>query len=427
MKMIKAVLAFSALMVTVSIVILLWRMRGVLSWKRSLRKEFKELIESALGAPAARRRAKEVVIEVCNRVWRETTPDLSELLNLRGYIRSIAGCFHPQAEKPEMCLTTGRFIHAARDMAGRLELILQRPGFNMLRRVRIRHIRKSFEWYRRIRQNWIFNRVCHYQNIFSRIYRIHRVLLPDPFVWLAFFSNRLTILLTTRYLMLDVYLFIGKLAIDAYDNESEKSTLRFYQEAELEKTFRALNAAEAAGPSQSDPQLKKIRDQLVGIGPLFFNTPGLGDLQAAIETAAKRIAGRYFPDSEKPQEEAALGPLLGRTHVWLRRMCETEKLPVLKRFHQVRLGSLYDMKSIADIMLSKRVLKVAMRTRELYFWVKWPLRVYRWIKRTSPLNISTTLGWLLLKKSFVNLALRYMFDSACREIDMVYQQSRLAH
>ena len=44
-------------------------------------------------------------------------------------------------------------------------------------------------------------------------------LTMQALAWLVFLSNKLTLLILIKYLMVDLYLFFGKLAVDAYDVE----------------------------------------------------------------------------------------------------------------------------------------------------------------------------------------------------------------
>ena len=420
----KGVLAVSALLLSAVGVFVLWRVRGILHWKGSLRDEFKALQKAADESHGVRRRALEVVIENCDRIWRATSLDPGEVLRLSTYIRSIAACYHPEAEKPELRVSTGSFLNAAGALADRLELILRRPGFERLQKVRIRHIRQSYAWYQRVSQYRIVRRLYRYRTMIRNVYRLRLIILPDPFSLLAYFSNRLTMLVLTRCLLMDVYLFVGKMAVDTYDEAASEDTGFINPVDEVEKALEALDAVAPSEPHQQDPRIREIRNRLVGINTFLFSTSGFQDWKTAVQETAEVIAAHHFPAAERPLEEAAIGPLLYCCQDWIKTLSETEKIPIVKQLHRVRLESLYNIKSITEFAFSSQALIIAKRTRDLYRWMKWPLRIYRWIKKTSPLKITIDAGWILARKGFVNLALRYTFDTACRELDAVYRQSR---
>jgi len=422
-QILQGVFAFGAMLLAVASIIVAWRLRGILSWKRFLRNELKGLNKEAEGTTETREQALKVVLERCQRAWRATSPELRELADLSAYIRSIATCYHPRVEKPELRITTGRFLKSAQESVHRLELILRRPGFQRLRRVRIRHIRQSYEWYNRVNQYWIVQCFSRYQKVIKRLFQLRLVILPDPFSWLAYLSNRLTILTLTRCLLVDVYVFVGKLAIQAYDEEKKEDAFSTEMD-ELEKTLEDLDSLKPLEPDITDPQIQEIRNRLVGFTAIVISDPGLEDWKKAVRQTAKAIARKYFPDAERPLEEAALGPLLTRSQIWIKSLCETEKLPVVKRFHRIKIESLYNVKSFTDSLLPKQVRTFAKKTWDMYRWMKWPLKVYRWVKKGSPVGIAMDVGWVVAKKGFINFICRRTFDMAYQELEMVYSQSR---
>jgi hypothetical protein len=419
----QGVLACGVMLLALASMLVVWRLRGILHWKRSLSNELKGLNAEAEAAGERKAQALKVVRERCQGVWRAPSPELKELTDLSTYVRSIAACYHPGLETPELHITIGRFLKSAHDSVDRLELILRRPGFQRLRGVRIRHIRQSYEWYDRVSQYRIVRYVSHYRKLVARIFQLRLVLLPDPFSWLAYLSNRLTMLILTRCLLVDVYLFVGRLAVQAYHGEENGERVPS-EMGELEKTLEDLDSLEPSGPHITDSQILDIRNRLVGFPSMLISSPGLEDWKKAVGHAAKVIARRYFPDAERPLEEAALGPLLTRSQVWIRSLYTTEKISVVKRFHRIQLQSLYRVKSLTDIWLPRQVRTLAKKTWDMYRWMKWPLMVYRGAKKSSSVGIAMDVGWMVSKRAFINFACRYTFDMACQELDMIYSQSR---
>jgi len=419
----QGVLACGVMLLAAASILVAWRLRGILNWKRSLSDELKGLDKEAEVAGARKEQALKIVRERCQRVWHATSPGLKELADISVYVHSIAACYYPGLEKPELRITVGRFLKSAHDSVDRLELILRRPGFQRLRGVRIRHIRHSYEWYDRVSHYWIVRFVSRYRKLVTRIFQLRLVILPDPFSWLAYLSNRLTMLTLTRCLLVDVYLFVGRLAIQAYNEEGKEEPIRS-ELGELEKALEDLDSLEPSEPDVTDTQILEIRNRLVGFPSMLISSPGLEDWKKAVGHAAKVIARKYFPDEERPLEEAALGPLLTRSQIWINSVCKTEKIPVVKRLHSIQIQSLYRLKSFTDIWLPKQVRIFAKKTWDTYRWMKWPLMVYRGVKKSSSVGIAMDVGWVVSKKAFTNFICRYSFDMACHELEMIYRQSR---
>jgi len=421
-QILQGVFAFGAMLLAVASIIVVWRLRGILSWKRFLRNELKDLNKEAEATGGIQGQALKTVLERCQRAWRASYPGLKELADLSAYIRSIATCYHSGVERPELRVTTGRFLKSAQESVRLLELILRRPGFQRLRRVRIRHIRQSYELYNRVNQYWIVKCFNRYRKVIKRLFQLRLVILPDPFSWLAYLSNRLTILTLTRCLLVDVYLFVGKLAIQAYDEEKKEDA--FPKELdELEKTLEDLYSLKHSELDITDPRIQEIRNRLVGFTTILISTPGLEDWKKAVQQTAGVIAKKYFPDAERPLEEAALGPILTRSQIWIKSLCETERLPVVKRFQKIKIESLYNVKSFTDSLLPRQMRTFAKKTWDMYNWMKWPFKIYRWVKKGSPVGIAMDVGWVVAEKGFINFICRRTFDMAYQELEMVYSQS----
>jgi len=301
----QGVLAFGVMVLTATSIIVVWRLRGILNWKRSLSDELKGLNKEAEAAGERKKQALKVVRERCHRLWHATSPELRELADISVYVHSIATCYYPGLEKPELRISIGRFLKSAHDSVDRLELILRRPGFQRLRGIRIRHIRNSYEWYDRVSQYWIIRCVSRYRKLVTKIFQLRLVILPDPFSWLAYLSNRLTMLTLTRCLLVDVYLFVGRLAIQAYDEEGKEELIPS-ELGELEKVLEDLDSLEPSEPDVTDTRILEIRNRLVGFSSILISSPGLEDWKKAVGRAAKVIARKYFPDAKRPLEEACL-------------------------------------------------------------------------------------------------------------------------
>jgi hypothetical protein len=419
----QGVFAFGVMVLAAASIVLVWRLRGILSWKRSLHDELKGLKKETGEVGTTHEQACVIVLERCQRTWNTPSPGLEELADLPAYVRSIATCYHPGVNKPELCIPIRRFIASAQESVDRLEMILRRPGFRRLQRVRIRHIRQSYEWYDRVSHYRIVRWFSRYRKVIKRILQFRLIIVPDPFSWLAHLSNRLTMLILTRYLMVDVHLFVGKLAIQAY-GEKEQEDFIPPGVGELEKTLKDLASLKPSEPDGINNQVQEIRNRLVGFTSMLIAPPGLEDWKKAVMHAAHVIAAKYFPDAERPLEEAALGALVERCQMWIKSVCATEKIPVVKRFHRIRLQSLYNVKSFSDMWLPHQVRTFLKKSWDMYRWMKWPLKVYRGVKKASLAGMAIDVGWMVSKRGFVNFICRYTFDMACGELEIIYSQSR---
>ena len=197
---------------------------------------------------------------------------------LAGYLRDIAAAFHPDQEKPELCVTAGSLIRASHSAVERLQDILRRPGFSRFQKIRIRHIRKAWNWYDRISRYRAVQAYIRYRRWINHANVLRLILLPDPFSWLIYLSNQLTILSLTRFFLMDIYLFAGKQAILAYDHESRHEAIP--QDAgEIEQDLADL--ADLIEPEfrPADPRIQEIRNRLVGVNTLIFSSPGVHGME----------------------------------------------------------------------------------------------------------------------------------------------------
>ena len=416
-------IGIAALLIALATLTVVWRLRGVLQWKRSLRHEFSELKEELDFAGPCREQAIQVVLDRCQGIWHAGFPEIKEVIGLDGYLRDIAAAFHPDQENPELCMTAGSLIRAAHSAVERLQAILRRPGFSRFQNIRIRHIRKAWNWYGRISRYRAVRAYIRYRKWISHANVLRLILLPDPFSWLIYLSNQLTILSLTRFFLMDLYLFAGRQAILAYDPESRHEAIP--QDAgEIEQELADL--AELIEPEfrLPDPRIQELRNRLVGINTLIFSSLGYMEWKFGFEEALRVIAGTYFPESPAPVEEARLGTILIRCQFWLQSACDTEKLPIFSRFHRIELRYLYSIKAAAEHPLFRQVGTFAKKSWNAYRWMQWPLLIYRLIKKTTPAGIAASMGWMLVRKGSVNYLSRRAFDLTLQEIETVYRLSQ---
>jgi hypothetical protein len=413
----------AALLIALATLTLLWRLRGLLQWQRTLRHEFRELKEELYTAGPCRQQAIQVVLNRCQGIWQAGFPEINELTGFAGYLRDIAAAFHPDQEKPELCVTAGSLIRASHSAVNRLQDILRRPGFSRFQKIRIRHIRKAWNWYDRIRRVRVVQAYIRYRRWINRTNVLRLVLLPDPFSWLIYLSNQLTILSLTRFMLMDIYLFAGKQAILAYDHETRHEVIP-EDTGEIEQDLADL--AELIEPEFRipDPRIQEIRNRLVGVNTLIFSSPEYTEWKSGFQDALRVIAGTYFPESPAPVEEARLGPMLIRCQFWLQSVSSTEKLPIFSRLHRIELRYLHNVKTATEHPLFRQAGFFAKKTLKIYKWMQWPLLIYRLIKKTTPAGIAASMGWVLVRKGTVNYLSRRAFDLTVQEMETVYRLSQ---
>ena len=417
-----SLLAGGALLLAIGTSIMAWRMRGALNWKEGLKKELKSMDKAAESAKGDRLAAINMVRRRCREILKSNFPELRQLWELENYISDIATCFHPQHKNPITAITVGNLLKAVHMAAIRLEMILRRPGFQVLRNIRFRHIRQTSSSVTRFRNMWFFRFIMRYQAFFVRINQLRVILIPDPFLWLIYFSNQWTLMTLTRLLLLEIYLFMGQLAIDAYDC-NPGAGIKQYSDEELVQVLKEIETLGNDNDLPIIPELNAIRSRLVGFNAFWGPVPGLETWKQSLKEVALIISTHHFPDSQNPMEEVSLGPLLQRTVHWLHSILETRKFVMVKYLHNVELATLIQVKSITDIPEIKQLGLFAKKSLVLYQYIKWPLKIFQRAKRFTAAGVAVDIGWLIARKSFVNFCIRKVFDLTCKEVEIIYRLS----
>lgn len=419
MRIVWAAVAIAAALAAVYLAL---RARGIFSWRRALRAELDDLADRAADSDNVAAVAVDQVVQRCRSILESNSPDFGQLQDIPQYVRSIAACFHPEAERPELQVTIGACLTGLNHSLERFDRILSRTGFTRIRRMNLRQVRNLRAWYRQAAQSPLYRWAQRHRKWLGRFVRLRLLFYIDPFMWLAYLSNRLTAILLVKYLLVDIYLFVGNLALQIFSVPTGEAVIP--EPESLEETLEALEHAEAAEAPSKDPQIQQIRQRLVGLSAMLGRTPTLVDWKNAVVDAAAVIAARHFPGSEAPLLEAAVGPLLQRGRVWIESLGRGEDYRLTRRLYRVRIDTLYRAKNITDLALPRLVrgfLKTAYNT---YGWLRWPMRLYRWARKRTGLALALEIGWQAAKKATLAHLYGRSFDLACRELEMVYQDSR---
>lgn len=416
--------SFLAFILLLCTLIILIKARGIFSWKKSLKKELNNLQQKATEATGPAKNAIYIIVNRCKEILSSFSPDVRQLQYFPQFIQSIAACYHPQSDHPELQITISALLKSCDKSLSRFDQIFQRRGFKRLRSVNIRRIENARQWYLRLSASQVYKWYFRHYNKIRGIAQFRLFLFYDPFMWLAYLSNRLTLLLLVKYLMVDLYLYFGKLASAAFAVGEEDDQEAIEAQEDLEKTLEELESLEDMQHRQSDPAIQKIRNRLMGFTAILTSNPTFSDWKNAVYNAAMVISIKYFPESDTPLQEAALGPLLERSRSWIVTLSKGEDYLVARRLYQVRLDTLYRAKNFSDLILPNALKIILQKTYVTYGWIRWPLRVYRWAKKRSPWMIALDLGWFAAKKASIAYIVGNTFDRACEELEIVYHQSR---
>ena len=402
--------------------VVLLRFRSVFRWKRALINDLNALGKEDASASVARTQGIKIIEQRCRQVFESSSPDIEELKDIPQYIIAIAECYHPDTEHPELQIRIGSVLQSLDISLHRFDSILNRPGFGKLQNITIRNIRNSYRWYRKFTDSrWGSWYLKHRINV-HRFLVLRLFILPDPLSWLAYLSRHLTILLLTKYLMADLYLFFGRLALNAYDIEA--SSAPEDEKKVLEDGLEALETLAEKEEPDPDPELSEIRKRLAGFRATMLSDPTVALWKAAVYEAAGIIAKKHFPESDAPLEEAGIRPLLERGRYWIDAFIKGEEYPLLGKFYNIRLYTLYQAKNLTDMLLPAPVRTALANAGKAYKWLKWPLRIYLWVRRISPWQIALDVGWSVGKKAGLSYLCGKTFDKACKELENVYSESR---
>ena len=423
LKFIWVLLALSA---TVFVMIWSVRARGLFTWRKRIIAELNAMEQKALQTDGPQSCSLQVVVKRCRSILEDISPEVAELRYLPTYIKSIAHCYHPTIEHPELQATVGALINSFAASLYRLEYILNRPGFKKIRTLNVNQIKTTRQWYCRFAASPAFNWWRHHRQTIQRISTFRIVFYTDPLMLLAYASNRLTILILLKYLLADLYLFLGKVVVGAFENSPISNVEYETSEAELEATLEELNSAGESMQNNeysSDPQISAIRRQLVGFNALLTATPTPKTWSAATLEAAEIIANKYFPNAPKPIEEARLGPLLDQIRLWIDTLSRGDQYLITRQLYRLKLETVYQAKDFPT-RIPSAVKSIVRKSYYAYGWLKWPMRVYRWAKRRSPWAVAMTIGWHAAKKASLAYLYGRAFDQACRGLESVYRESR---
>lgn len=411
----------------IALAVLVWsaRARGLFSWRKRLTAELTSIEQAAQDPGGPQSCGLQIVATRCRAILQDSSPEVADLQDLPSYFRAIAACYHPTSDNPELQVTVGAVLKSVSASLDRLDHILNRPGLKRIRALNVGQVRATRKWYLRLAGSLPFKWWIQHHNAIRQIAVFRFLIYADPLMFVAYASNRLTILVLLKYLLVDLYLFLGKVAVEAFENAPDAVEGDETSEAVLQATLEELHSADDIihdDGLSTDPQLIVIRRQLVGFTTLLSATPTPIMWWSAVIEAADIIARKYFPDAPKPIEEAILGPLLDRCRLWIGTLNRGDRYLITRQVYRLKLETVFRAKDI-PALIPGAVKSIIAKGFFAYGWIKWPLRVYRWAKRRSPWSVAVAIGWQAAKKASLAYFYGRAFDRACRGLEEVYRES----
>jgi len=396
-----------------------WRLRDVIRRYRSVRAELDSLCRRRDASAGHRRAAFDIVIDRCTRIYRDPFPKFGSLAGLEELVREVARCYHPDLARPELAVRCGRLLRAARSMSWRTEALLKSPGFGRLYGLRLRTIRYVYSRVRRLQRSAVLRAAMRVSGKSTWLLRSRLLVFPDPFSWLAFLSQRLVVMSLLRCVLTDLYLAAGSLAVECYDDEEFEDGCE--EAAPGVPGFGRFLRSDHEFP---DPRIRDIRRSLPGVRDPF--SPGKWGLRwrRAVERAALVFASDQFPSSSDPLEEATFGAMVERMSAWLLAFSELERKPMMGTVMGVRLEKILGLRDVAAGDVAAAAGRVFRSCRGIYGGIRVPVTAARWISRGSPGRVALEAGWTLAGRIVASYCLKYGFDLACRELDVLYRKSR---
>lgn len=372
--------------------------REILGWRKIIHGQLKSLGHKQTTMPSQRSQAVELIEKRCSSILKGRLPARDLLTGIPGDIQAIAARFHPGAQKPELRVTPAHMLLCLDHSLGRLIQIQSRPGFSRLAPVSLNELDQLYSCYRDLVSPGPSGR-------------------PSVSSLLNLLKNA-RLLFFTRYLAVDLYLFMGQLVMAMYGEQS--SYLMDEKSMDLEQTLMELSRIKTENNNNGSPAMTAIRNNLVGMPGVLVNDPSFSTWKQAVLQAANLIASGYFPGSKSPLFEARIGPLVSQSHVFLNRLGKGEGYPMAGKIFKIRLETIFQTKSISMTLIPPQVRRIVMSTQKTYGWLKWPLNLYMMASKGIFWKIAVDLGWFAGRKAILVLIFGKSFDKAVHELETLY-------
>ena len=394
--LLRLLIVISALLTAFFIPVLIINIKDVFLWRFELKKELKKFQKEKRLFCIKKQRAIGVIERKTKILLTISSVNSDLLTDIKTYMTDIAACFHPDAERPELTPSLGHILYCLDKSALKFDTILSRPGFERIAGVNLKTIHKLH--------------LMTKNNSERRKAKTRYQLLAG-----------LPLLYLTKYLIIDIYLFFGFLAMDIYD---EKPAIIVEEKPDnLEATLTELSRLKNGNTADCSEELIQIRNSLVGMASVFKTDPNFKKWKNALIDAAGIISEKHFPGSRGPVYEARIGPLMKQTRSWLTTFGKSDEYPVAGHLLKLRLETIFIARSLTGTIMPAPVKKIMGKTQQAYGWLKWPLNVYLWTSKGAFVKIALDAGWFAGRKAILVIIFGKSFDKACKELEKVYSLS----
>jgi hypothetical protein len=375
--------------------------RDILRWRGILRKALAGSAREHLPSTDPRFRA-EAFLSLRGRALLMGRVSVTDFPGeLTDAVRHIAALFHPGHLRPHLQVTPAHILACVNDSINQLDVIRSRPGFSILASVSLGEL--------------------------DRLRRCYLALVggvSEPFTlsMLMDLVKQIRLLMFARYLAVELFLFMGHLAVDIY---SDPSTYRLDEKKiDLEQALRDLSRIRDRSENTLSPQVMRIRTRLVGATAVMVKDPDLIAWKQAVGEAAALIAAERFPRSDRPMLEARIGPLVSCFQEFLDNLGKGDGYRMAGKLFNIRLDTLFQAQRVTEALMPPQIRRMVMQTRKTYGWLKWPLNLYMLAGKGVFWKIAVDLGWFAGRKALLVLLFGRTFDKAVYELDRVYRLSK---
>ncbi len=390
-------------LLSIVLIVLLLGLQGLLFffrhntlWRKSLERDLDDLLDHRETRSPQARKALGIVAATCRTVLKTRRPGDDPQKILARYLESLAGCFHPESREPLLEATPARILQGIEGALPDYERLLNRPGFATVARLSLADLEGLLP----------FSSASAGEtrpSLFKKILHVRSLGL-------------------LRTLAADVILVLGCLTVAIFDDPAPVEAAR--EDDDLEETLRELSGLDDRPLSDWTGEIQRLRNSLVGLPGILVNEPTPSAMMETLVQVAMLVAATHFPQSDRPLDQARIGPLLTRGRMFLVALSNPENMTLKRKILSIRLSTLLRARSLGRAVVPRPVRDMAEKALKNYGWLKWPLRFYLAASNGVFFKFAADAGWYAGRKALLVLFFGRFFDLAVREIDQVYRLSR---
>lgn len=367
-------------------------------WRKTLEREIQDLLEHRETRSPQARKALGIVADTCRAALRNTASGSDPQKSLVLFLESLAGCFHPESREPLLQVSPARILQGLDISLSHYDRLSSRPGFSKVARLSLGDLTGILSFSLSgpsagKKGLWFFSVLFH-----ARSFGL------------------------LKYLAVDALLFLGCLTVTIFDETGP--VIQEKEDDDLEEALRELSELDTRPVADWTGEIQRLRNSLVGLPGILVNEPTPSALMETLAKVADLIAATHFPQSDRPREDARIGPLVERGRLFLMALARPDDLPLKRKILSVRLSTLLRARSLDRAVVPRPLRDMAEKVLNTHGWLKWPLRFYLVASQGVFFKFAADAGWYAARKALLVLFFGRFFDLAVREIDQVYRMSR---